>query len=273
MPTKKQLRSSKMLRNISKERQKFPDLLLRLIKVSDLILEILDARFVEETRNQEIENLILNKGKKIIYVLNKADLTNKKELEEPRPYIYVSCRTRKGINELRNLIKMEAQRVLKENNHYERVQVGVIGYPNTGKSSVINLLKGKPSAGVGAQAGFTKGIQKIKLTSEILLLDSPGVIPDSKYSSENQAKMSEHAKVCARDYNRVKNPDIIINDLMNQYPKVFENFYSLNDFDDSEILFEKLGRQWNFLKKGNLVDTDKVARKILKDWQEGRIRV
>lgn len=272
MPTKKQLRGSKRLKNIKKQKEKFPDILLHVVEISDIILEVLDARFINETRNKKIENLIKKKGKKIIYVLNKSDLANKKNVKGLSPYVYVSCKNRTGAKELRDRIKIEAARVP---NHegYERIQVGVIGYPNSGKSSVINLLKGKSSAKTSNAAGFTKGIQKLKLTSEILLLDSPGVIPIDEYSQTNLKKIAQHAKVSARDYNKVKDPESVVNNLMKEYPKQIEKFYKIKTKGDSEILIENLGKKLNLLKKGGIVDEDKVARKILKDWQEGLIRV
>jgi len=107
------------------------------------------------------------------------------------PKVFVSCKSRTGISELRDKIKQEAKKIEKEG----RVYVGVVGYPNTGKSSLINLLIGKMSAKTGADAGFTKGIQKLRLSEGICLLDSPGVIPTDKYSMINNEKIAQQVKV------------------------------------------------------------------------------
>ena len=56
------------------------------------------------------------------------------------------------------------------------VTIGVLGYPNVGKSSVINSLKKSKAAGVSSVAGFTKSLQTIKLDSQVKIIDSPGVI-------------------------------------------------------------------------------------------------
>ena len=77
MPSKRQIRSAKKLSKIRKQRKKFPDLLNTLVETSDIILEVLDARFIEETRNKEVEKLILSSGKQILYILNKTDLIKK----------------------------------------------------------------------------------------------------------------------------------------------------------------------------------------------------
>jgi ribosome biogenesis GTPase A len=85
---------------------------------------------------------------------------------------------RAGSRALRERIKIEAKRLKVKRG----VQIAVIGYPNTGKSSLINFLIGRSSTPVSQQSGFTKGIQKLRLSTGIFLMDSPGVIPDAEDS-------------------------------------------------------------------------------------------
>lgn len=257
---------------------KFPALVEKIIQMSDIILEILDARFITETRNPEFEEHIKKLGKKIIYVFNKADLVDikkikKEEIKDLIPRVFVSAITRSGGKELRDKIKITASTIKNPvDTALKKVTVGIIGYPNAGKSSLLNLLVGKPAAGVGADAGFTKGIQKVGLTSRIVLLDSPGVIPSREYSSSEMFTASRNAKVGARSYSQVRSPEIVISNLIKEFPSVFDNFYNISSDGDSEILIEELGRKKGFLKKNNEVDEDKTARLILKDWQAGKIR-
>lgn len=270
MITKRQMRSTKKLKNIKKQRGKYPLLLERVIEISDIVLEILDARFPKEMQNKDIEKLVRDKGKKIIYVLNKSDLTLKRD-KRLNPRVFVSCKNKKGISELRNKIKIEAAKIKKTGN-YGRVQVGVIGYPNTGKSSLINLLIGKASAKTGSEAGFTKGIQKIRLTKDILLLDSPGVISAEEYSMTNEEKIARHVKVGGRSHNQIKDPEFALNEIVKSNKKELETFYEIN-FKDAEDLIEKIGKRKGFLKKGGEVNSDRAARAVLKDWQLGNIKV
>jgi len=266
------------LQNIRKQKGKYPLIAKKIIENSDIILEILDARFPQETRNIQFEEEIKQKGKKIIYVLNKSDLIiNKKPdiLKELFPYALVSVTSRKGIKDLRNKIKIEAKKISreKEKDFNERVIVGIIGYPNTGKSSLINSLIGRSSAGVGSDAGFTKNLQKIKLSENIVLIDSPGIIPEKEYSSINSEKISRHTKLGARSYSQVKEPEIVIADLMKEYSEALENFYKIDAEGDSEKLIEELGKRKGFRKKGGEIDEDKTSRLIIRDWQSGRIRI
>ncbi len=263
---------TKNLKNIRKQKQKFLDLVKDIIRISDVVLEVLDARFVEETRNAEFEKLIKEQGKKIIYVLNKADLVDvRKNFEDMRPYVYVSAKDGAGVRLLRNKIKEMVKKV--DLKGRKRAQVGIIGYPNTGKSSLINLLARKSSAGTGSEAGFTQGMQKIRLTSDILILDTPGVIPGVEYSHVIKGAIQKQVKVGARTIDKIKEPDMIVFKLMEDYSEEIEKFYGIECRGNSEILIEKLGVKKHFLKKGGVVDEDRTSRQIIKDWQEGKIRV
>lgn len=291
------------IRNIKKQRGKYPEVMKDVINISDIVLEILDARFIEETRNLEVEKNILENNKLLVYVFNKVDLGDKKELEKQipswmKPYVFVSATKNIGLNDLKGRIKMEAKRVLtrwkKEGSKMEKVHVGVIGYPNAGKSSVINFITRKGVAKTAKQAGFTKGMQKIRMSKNVLILDTPGVIPDSKYSTESKS-FAKDVKVNARTYSDVKYPEDVVYYLMSAPEPVdaesvtdaenakiaeaeknahaIEEFYGVEAKGNVEVLIDELGKKKEFLGKGGVVDVDRTARLILRDWQEGRIRV
>ncbi len=264
-----------LLKNIRKQREEYPDITKKVLDKSDIIVEVLDARFYEDMRNKEFEKLIKSKNRKLIYVLNKSDLADPEKLKKVKlyPNVKVSCKERKGIKKLRDRIKIESKRIKKPQDKLGNITVGIIGYPNTGKSSLINLLIGKTSAPASSQAGFTKAMQKIKLSEGIFLLDSPGVIPIREYSSSDKEKITKHTKVGGRHYTQIKEPDIVVANLMKDYTKEIESHYKIDSEGDPEVLLEKLGRKKGFLKKGNEVDENKTAKLVLKDFQEGDIKV
>jgi len=271
-------RRTRRTAKIRKQRQKYPLIVQKIVLNSDIILQILDSRFILDTRNPELEQMIKEKGKKIIQVLNKSDLIDKKQVKEEllmkiSPFVFTSCTKRTGIKKLRDLIKQESKKIGKpvDKDNLNKITVGIIGYPNTGKSSLINVLIGKKSAKTGSEAGFTKGMQKLKLTSDIQLLDSPGVIPNKEYSSIKTKAITKHVKVGGRSFSQVKNPELVISEFMKEYPNLLEKHYKIPAKGNSEILLEKLGRKKNFLKKGGEINEDKTARFILKEWQEGKI--
>jgi hypothetical protein len=275
------------IEKIRKQRVKYPQVAKNIVDTSDIILEILDSRFPEETRNLELEKEISKQKKKIIFVLNKTDLIDTAKLSKLKgkfyPYVIVSCSKRKGVKDLRDLIKRLAKTITKKEKREirkdrvvvgddERIKVGVIGYPNVGKSSLLNLLSGKAAAGVGADAGFTRNIQKIRLSEGIVLIDSPGVIPDEHYSMTDNKKISKHTLFGGKSYTQVKNPDLVILELFEKYKESLEKFYG-KEFDNSEELIEFVGNQKGFLKKGGKVNEDAASREILRSWQMGEIKV
>ena len=259
----------------NKHAKPVPHIVKEVIRISDIVLEVVDARFIEKTRNKEMENLVKDSGKRLIIVINKTDLIDlnefkrKTNLEELEPYILFSCKQRAAAKFLRNRIKIEVKKIKVLQG--KRAQVGVIGYPNTGKSSLINILIGRKSTGVSKLAGFTRAIQKIKLTKDILLLDSPGVFPLEEESPINIPSIKKHAEIGVKNYDKIKEPDMVVLHLMKLHPGVIEKYYGIEASGDPEVLLEQLGKKMNFMKKGNIVDMDRTARFILKDWQDGKI--
>ena len=157
----------------NKHKSSVPEIVRNIVEQSDIILEVLDSRFIGKTRHPELEEKIKRMEKRIIYVLNKSDLADansaneEAELQGINPHILFSSKERKGMRILRGFIKKEAKKINKD-----AINVGIIGYPNTGKSSLINILIGHSSAKVSPVSGFTRAIQKIKLSKGIYLISS-----------------------------------------------------------------------------------------------------
>ena len=143
----------------------------KVIRKSDIVLEILDARFIDETRNKRIEDKI----KILIHVINKCDYVEKSYMDEVKKTlencVFVSAKKRYGTTLLKQKIKALANK-----NKIKKPMVGVIGYPNVGKSSVINVLKGKRSAKTSPEAGLTRAEQYLNVDNDFLMIDTPGVI-------------------------------------------------------------------------------------------------
>ena len=252
---------------VVKVKQTVPEAIIQVIKNSDIILCVLDARYISETRNIYIEEKMKEMNKKIIYIVNKIDLVRKidhEELEKFSPSILVSCWTRKGVNELRTQIKIMAKQLNKE-----PVYVGVVGYPNTGKSSVINLILGrKEIVKTSSVAGFTKGVQMLKFGDGINIYDSPGVIPPT----ERFANSTKLAKIGVKSFDRTEDPEMFVHELMKEYPGLFERYYKINTEGDSEKFIEEFGKKRGTMLKKGEIDTDRAARMILRDWQCGKIK-
>ena len=236
----------------------FWDIVNHVLETSDIILMVLDARFPELTENKELKDKAGNKP--ILYVLNKSDLAKKEDLlkwKNTHPNsIFISAMKHQGTTIL--------LRKIMEISKGKNVVVGVVGYPNTGKSSVINALKGRKSAGTSPHAGFTKAKKLIKITDEIYLLDTPGVLP---YLEKNDSKFS---LIGATDPTKIKNPDLAAYELIQQKKNIICKYYGVKE-EKSEKIIENIAIKYKKLIKGGEPNIDETARMILRDWQKGKI--
>ncbi len=239
------------------------------IKKSDVLLEVVDARFPDETRNSEVERDIARAKKPFIIVLNKCDLVSKQTLERTKsrlskiaPTVFVSSKDRSGTTILRHKILETA------NKKGGEILVGSLGYPNTGKSSVINAVTGRHRAGTSSISGHTKGVQHINAGSRIKFIDTPGVIPFGENDEHIQGLLA------VKDATHLQDPIgvamTIIEKICAENKTVLESFYhvTIEEQDSYEVL-ELIGKQSNFLMKKAKVDETRAAVKIINDWQKG----
>ncbi len=229
---------------------------------AEIVIEVLDARMVEETRNKEIEDKITRLGKKIIYAITKSDLVDKQESESWKrrlnPCVFISGKDRTGTTILKKKI-LEISRG-------QNVIVGVVGYPNVGKSSLINALAGRHKTRTSTESGYTKGLQKVRVGPKITLLDTPGVFPNL------EKDLLKHGKIGAIDYSKIKDPELAALQLINDEKKLVLSYYQVTDGDPEQIL-EQIAIKHHRLRKGQEADLEATARLVLKDWQTGRINL
>jgi len=233
------------------------------IKKSDIVIEVVDARFPKDSRIPMLEKYIKRMNKKLIIAINKADLVPedflliaKEEFEVEFPTVYVSSKTRKGSRRLREAIKEN----IDENK--EKNYVIVVGYPNTGKSSLINLLVGRRRVGVAPIPGFTKGVQLVRLSKKIYLYDTPGIIIPKEEELRVILGMIDPSKV----RNPIKSVDFLIKKI--QKDAILEA-YGIENFKDTEDLLSKLREKLNVNRKDWM---NFISRKIINDWITGKIK-
>ena len=243
------------------------------IQESNIVLEVLDARMPELTRNKKAENLVRTSKKSLILVINKADLISNSLIEEYKrnydgiaPCLFISTRNRYGIS----ILKKKIFEMVKKRSQKDLIKVGVIGYPNTGKSSVINALAGRKKAKVGAKPGWTRGIQWVTGGHGIRLIDTPGVIPLTEGDEVNKALM------CMLDASEVSDPEAVVRKIVemffDQNKESFENFYRIKIGDKNfEGIIEEIGKARKMLKKGGKIDERRVYVSLINDWQKGKL--
>lgn len=149
----------------------------------------------------------------------------------------------------------------------KQISVGFIGYPNTGKSSIINTLRKKKVCTVAPIPGETKIWQYITLMKRIYLIDCPGVVPPSNNDSQEDILLRGVVRV-----ENVENPEQYIAAVINRTKRQhIERTYDVKGFQTATEFLELLARKAGRLLKGGEADVDGVAKMVLNDFIRGKI--
>jgi nuclear GTP-binding protein len=271
--------------------------LVKVIELSDVILEVLDARDPLGTRCTDMERMVMQAGpnKHLVLLLNKIDLVPREAAEkwlmylrEEFPAVAFKCSTQeqrsnlgwksskasKPSNMLQTSDCLGADTLIKLLKNYSRshelkksITVGIIGLPNVGKSSLINSLKRAHVVNVGATPGLTRSLQEVHLDKNVKLLDCPGVV--MLKSSGNDASIA--LRNCKR-IEKLDDPVSPVKEILKLCPKdMLVTLYKIPSFEAVDDFLYKVATVRGKLKKGGLVDIDAAARIVLHDWNEGKI--
>ncbi|XP_075410159.1 nucleolar GTP-binding protein 2 [Tenrec ecaudatus] len=247
--------------------------LYKVIDSSDVVVQVLDARDPMGTRSPHIETYLKKEKpwKHLIFVLNKCDLvptwaTRRWVAVLSRDYPTLAFHASltnpfgKGafIQLLRQFGKLHTDK--------KQISVGFIGYPNVGKSSVINTLRSKKVCNVAPIAGETKVWQYITLMRRIFLIDCPGVVYPSE-DSETDIVLKGVVQV-----EKIKSPEDHIGAVLERAkPEYISKTYKIDSWEHAEDFLEKLAFRTGKLLKGGEPDLQTVGKMVLNDWQRGRI--
>ncbi|KAM8847579.1 nucleolar GTP-binding protein 2 [Synchiropus picturatus] len=247
--------------------------LYKVIDSSDVVIQVLDARDPMGTRSKSIEQYIKKEKswKHLIFVLNKCDLiptwVTKRWVavlsqEYPTLAFHASLTNSFGKGSLIQLLRQFG----KLHTDKKQISVGFIGYPNVGKSSVINTLRSKKVCNVAPLAGETKVWQYITLMRRIFLIDCPGVVYPSE-DSETDIVLKGVVQV-----EKIKNPEEHIAAVLERAkPEYIQKTYRIPTWSSAEDFLEKLAFRSGKLLKGGEPDLATVSKMVLNDWQRGRI--
>ena len=247
----------------------------KVLDSSDVVAHVLDARNPLGTRCSSVEAFIKKEAphKHLIFVLNKCDLipnsvTSRwiKYLSKEHPTIAfrASINNPFGKGALIQLLRQFS----KLHQDKKQISVGFIGYPNTGKSSIINALRKKAVCPVAPIPGQTKVWQYVTLMKRIYLIDCPGIVPISARDDPTSTVLKGVVRV-----ENIDNPEDHIGAILNRAnPDLLAKTYpGVTDVSNPETFLTQVATLSGKLLKGGNPDISCVAKMVLNDWIRGKI--
>ncbi len=254
------------------------------LSLIDIIYEVIDARMPISSKIIDIDNLI--KDKKRIVIITKYDLCDKKktdkyieEYKKQFPVLVYDLKNGKQ-NDISCLIDLTNE-ILKDINDTRKkkglkprlFRAMVIGAPNVGKSTLINRISKKNALKTGNRAGVTKGISWIRVDNTIELMDTPGILYPKIESREVGLNLASLTSINEDILDKEEVASYIITYLYKNYNNILKERYKLNTEEfNLEDIFKQIANNTNSLKKGGIIDYNKVYTIIINDLKEGRIK-
>ena len=250
------------------------------LNLIDIVYEVIDSRMPISSKIVDIDELIGNKRR--ILIMTKYDICDKEETNkfikyyEDLGYVVVPVDlmngkdTNKIIDKSLEIMKEENQKRLNKGLKPRSLRALIVGVPNAGKSTLINRLVGRKSAGVGNKPGFTKSLSWIRINKDIELLDSPGILWPKIENQENAHVLAAFSSIKEEILDNMDLSCFILKKMMELYPKNLEDRYGITELDEDFIeTFDAIGKKRGALTKGGVADYEKVAAIIVNDLKNG----
>ena len=264
------------------------------LKLIDVVIELLDARIPISSQNPDIAQITRNKKKLI--VLNKCDLANENENkkwtkyfeEKGIPAVLTDSNSGKGIKEcvakIEEIMSEELKVQTEKGRIGRKIRAMILGIPNVGKSSFINRISKKVTAGVGNKPGVTKQKQWIRINENIELLDTPGVLWP-KFESEEVALHLAFIGTIKEDIlQKIEIAYELVKFLLENERKLLYERYKLdNDYIEKTLnqeqaeniniyeIMQEIGRKRGCIVSGGNIDDEKTAKIILDEFKNGKL--
>lgn len=264
------------------------------LKLIDIVIELLDARIPISSQNPNIAEITKNKKK--IIVLNKCDLSDDRQnklwveyfKKKNIPAVLVDSNSGRGIDEcirqIEKIMQVDLDVQAEKGRTGRKIRAMILGIPNVGKSSFINRISKRTTAGVGNKPGVTKQKQWIRINEKIELLDTPGVLWPKFESEEVALHLCFTGTIKEEILDKVEIAYQLTKFLLGNYRKKLCERYKLNEENVAEILNQdqpennniyevmlEIGKKRGCIMSGGRIDEEKTSRLILDEFKNGKL--
>ena len=248
------------------------------MEMTDLVVEVLDARLPAASSNPMVEELRLHRQRPCLKIMNKDDLADPKVTKEWLDYfnrqsgvdaVALSC---KNPAEVARIPQLCQKLVPHRTGPGKPVRVMIMGIPNVGKSTLMNMLLKRRVAAVGDEPAVTKSQQRLYLNKNMVLTDTPGMLwPKIVYPSDGYMLAASHA-VGVNALIEEEVAAFLGDVLLARYPELLALRYKIPvDGLDGIGLMEMIARKRGFKIRGGELDVEKGAHTLLQDYRHGAI--
>ncbi len=254
------------------------------IKKVDIVIELVDARIPDASRNPILNEIIGTKQR--IIVLNKADLADDKSnvawvdfyKSNGIEAVLVDSNSGKGVqnvvNKINQIMKEKIDKEIEKGKVGASIKAMIVGIPNVGKSTLINKIAGKQSAETGNKPGVTRKNQWIRLSDRIQLLDTPGVLWP-KLDNDSLAKHLAYIGTIKDEVLDIEELAVcLVEELSVENKKNVYERYKIDDdftYDMPYEMLEEIGRKRGCLLKKNEIDYTRTANILLDEFRSGKL--
>ncbi len=249
------------------------------IKLVDAVVEIVDSRIPESSRNPILSELVGSKPR--IIMLNKCDYADDNITKQWKSFyekqgfsvMICDCRSGKGIKQFTPMLKGILSDLLEKRRAKgmigKALRIMVVGIPNVGKSSFINRMANSKKTQVGDRPGVTRGKQWVTIDKEVELLDMPGILWP-KFDDQSVAVKLAFTGAIKDDVMDVESLAMHLGEyLIENYPDKIKERYKLTDFDGN--ILELIAGKRGMMISGGEPDTERAAITLLDEFRGGKI--
>lgn len=258
------------------------------LKLVDVVIELVDARLPVSSRNPLLAQLVGDQKPRVV-ILNKEDLADPQrtaywvnrlnQQSGCRAFAFNAATGKKQLigrlkEALLELTADKRARMAKKGIRRQTVRCMIMGIPNVGKSTFINLIAGKKAAQTGDKPGVTRGTQWIRLDDDLELLDTPGILWPKFEDEAVGFRLAVTGAVSDEVFDHDEAALRLIAFLQERYPQLLRERFKLDEAvlaEEPLAVLEQIGRNRGCLLKGGRIDYGKASKGVLLDFRQAKI--